>query len=55
MASEARRGRNRPTGAIDLLVCATAVRHGHTVLHVDHDFATVAGVGRRPAWGRPTA
>ncbi|WP_079087249.1 PIN domain-containing protein [Streptomyces scabiei] len=44
--------RNKPTqqgqrhaaGTIDLLVCATAVHHGHTVLHVDNDFATVAGV-----------
>jgi predicted nucleic acid-binding protein len=38
------RGRHRSAGPIDLLVCATAVHHGHTVLHVDNDFATVAGV-----------
>jgi predicted nucleic acid-binding protein len=37
-------GRHRAAGAIDLLVCATAVHHGHTVLHVDNDFVTVAGV-----------
>ncbi|MFF0015318.1 VapC toxin family PIN domain ribonuclease [Streptomyces sp. NPDC005374] len=37
-------GQHRAAGAIDLLVCATAVHHGHTVLHVDNDFATVAGV-----------
>lgn len=37
-------GRHRAAGAIDLLVCATAVHHGHTVLHVDNDFATVAEV-----------
>ncbi|MCJ1677453.1 hypothetical protein MTF65_08910 [Streptomyces sp. APSN-46.1] len=38
------RGQHRAAGAIDLLVCATAVHHGHTVLHVDNDFATVAAV-----------
>ncbi|GGR89188.1 hypothetical protein GCM10010269_30360 [Streptomyces humidus] len=37
-------GQHRAAGAIDLLVCATAVHHGHTVLHVDNDFVTVAGV-----------
>ncbi len=37
-------GQHRAAGAIGLLVCATAVHHGHTVLHVDTDFATVAGV-----------
>ncbi len=36
--------RHRAAGAIDLLVWATAVHHGHTVLHVDNDFATVAAV-----------
>lgn len=35
---------HRSAGAIDLLVCATAVHHGHTVLHVDNDFTTVAAV-----------
>jgi predicted amidohydrolase len=35
---------HRAAGPIDLLVCATAVHHGHTVLHVDNDFVTVAGV-----------
>ncbi|MGV9555109.1 PIN domain-containing protein [Streptomyces sp. NPDC003522] len=39
-----RRGRHRAAGAVDLLVCATAVRHGHTVLHGDNDFATVSAV-----------
>jgi len=37
-------GQHRAAGAIDLVVCATAVHHGHTVLHVDNDFATVSGV-----------
>lgn len=37
-------GQHRAAGAIDLLVCAAAVHHGHTVLHVDNDFATVAAV-----------
>ncbi|MFI6403121.1 PIN domain nuclease [Streptomyces sp. NPDC050548] len=37
-------GRHRAAGVIDLVVCATAVHHGHTVLHVDNDFATVSGV-----------
>lgn len=35
---------HRSAGLIDLLVCATAVHHGLTVLHVDNDFATIAGV-----------
>ncbi|MFJ8659069.1 VapC toxin family PIN domain ribonuclease [Streptomyces sp. NPDC093795] len=38
------RGQRRPAGAIDLLVRATVVHHGHTVLHGDNDFATVAAV-----------
>jgi predicted nucleic acid-binding protein len=37
-------GQRRGPGPIDLLVCATAVHHGLTVLHVDSDFATVADV-----------
>ncbi|MET9519051.1 PIN domain nuclease [Streptomyces sp. NPDC002994] len=38
------RGQHGAAGVIDLLVCATAVHHGHTVLHVDNDFVTVAAV-----------
>ncbi|PGH50500.1 PIN domain-containing protein [Streptomyces sp. Ru87] len=38
------RAQHRAAGAIDLLVCATAVHHGHTVLHVDNGFATVSAV-----------
>lgn len=37
-------GQHRGPGPIDLLICATAVHHGLTILHVDDDFATVAGV-----------
>ncbi|MEU5094977.1 PIN domain-containing protein [Streptomyces sp. NPDC020996] len=37
-------GQHRAAGPIDLLVCATAVHHGHTVLHVDDDFVAVADV-----------
>ncbi|MGW0705174.1 PIN domain-containing protein [Streptomyces sp. NPDC002643] len=37
-------GQHRAAGAIDLLVCATALHHDHTVLHVDNDFAAVAAV-----------
>lgn len=37
-------GQHRSAGAVDLLVCATAVHHGLTVLHVDNDFVTVASV-----------
>lgn len=40
----AQQGQHGAAGAIDLLVCATAVHLGHTVLHVDNDFAAVAGV-----------
>jgi predicted nucleic acid-binding protein len=38
------RGLHRSAGPIDLLVCATAVHHDLTVLHVDNDFRTVASV-----------
>jgi predicted nucleic acid-binding protein len=38
------KGQHRGPGPIDLLVCAAAVHHGLTVLHVDGDFATVADV-----------
>ncbi|MFE5616575.1 PIN domain nuclease [Streptomyces sp. NPDC056470] len=38
------RGQHRSAGVIDLLVCATAVHHDLTVLHVDDDFATVGRV-----------
>ena len=38
------KGQNRSAGALDPLVCATAVHHGLIVLHVDNDFATVAAV-----------
>ncbi|WCD86178.1 Ribonuclease VapC21 [Streptomyces xanthophaeus] len=38
------KGRHRAAGPPDLLVCATAVHHGLTVLHRDDDFATVARV-----------
>lgn len=38
------RGQHRGPGVVDLLVCATAVHHGLTVLHVDGDFAAVARV-----------
>lgn len=38
------RGQHRSAGALDLLVCATAVHHDLTVLHVDNDFRAVAAV-----------
>jgi predicted nucleic acid-binding protein len=38
------KSQHRSGGALDLLVCATAVHHDLTVLHVDDDFVTVAGV-----------
>jgi predicted nucleic acid-binding protein len=38
------KGQHRAAGPIDLLVCATAVHHDLTVLHVDNDYATVAAV-----------
>lgn len=37
-------GQHRSAGPLDLLLCAAAVHHGHTVLHVDHDFVAVAAV-----------
>jgi predicted nucleic acid-binding protein len=38
------KGQHRGPGPIDLLICATAVHYGLTVLHVDSDFAAVADV-----------
>lgn len=38
------KGQHRAAGPLDLLVCATAVHHGLTVLHLDNDFATVSAV-----------
>src|SRR6266568_1191850 len=32
------RGQHRAAGVIDLVLCATAVHHGLTVLHTDNDF-----------------
>ncbi len=40
------RGRHRAAGVVDLILCGTAVAHGLTVLHRDHDFATVSRVMR---------
>ncbi|MFF9483768.1 hypothetical protein [Streptomyces sp. NPDC014676] len=39
-----RRGRHRSAGAIGLLVYATAVHHGPTVLPADNGFGTAAAV-----------
>ncbi|MFI6417832.1 PIN domain-containing protein [Streptomyces sp. NPDC050842] len=38
------KGQHRAAGVVDLLICATAVHYGLTVLHRDDDFATVARV-----------
>ncbi|ALO08552.1 hypothetical protein AQF52_2958 [Streptomyces venezuelae] len=38
------KGQHRAAGVVDLLLCATAVHHGLTILHRDNDFATVARV-----------
>jgi len=37
-------GQHRSAGPLDLLLCATAVHHAHTVLHADNDFVTAAAV-----------
>ena len=38
------KSQHRGPGPIELLVAATAVHHGLTVLHVDNDFVTIASV-----------
>ncbi|WP_030685232.1 PIN domain nuclease [Streptomyces globisporus] len=38
------KGQHRAAGVVDLLICATAVHHGLTILHRDDDFAAVARV-----------
>ncbi|MFF5448504.1 PIN domain nuclease [Streptomyces sp. NPDC012888] len=38
------KGQHRAAAVVDLLLCATAVHHGLTILHRDNDFATVARV-----------
>jgi predicted nucleic acid-binding protein len=40
-------GRHRAAGPVDLLIAATAVYHGLTVLHYDSDFELIADVDRR--------
>ncbi|MGN2636878.1 PIN domain-containing protein [Nocardia takedensis] len=37
-------GQHRGPGPLDLVLCATAVHHGLTVLHADNDFTTVSRV-----------
>ncbi|ACU76238.1 conserved hypothetical protein [Catenulispora acidiphila DSM 44928] len=44
LKSQHRKSQHRGPGPIDLLVAATAVHHGLTVLHVDNDFVTIAFV-----------
>lgn len=49
-----RRGFHRPLSMGDLVIAATAERHGHTVLHYDGDFDKIASVtGQRTAWVAP--
>ncbi|MFE1753100.1 PIN domain-containing protein [Streptomyces anandii] len=38
------KGQHRSAGPVDLLLCATAVHHDLTVLHLDDDFRAVARV-----------
>ncbi|MEY9997244.1 putative nucleic acid-binding protein [Streptomyces sp. V4I8] len=38
------KGQHRSAGAMDLILCATAVHHGLHVLHRDNDFHAVARV-----------
>ncbi|GAA3373453.1 PIN domain nuclease [Streptomyces sannanensis] len=38
------KGQHRGPGPVDLVLCATAVHHGLTVLHADNDFTTVSRV-----------
>lgn len=48
-ASLARSGQLRAVGPIDLLIAATAVTHGLTVLHYDRDFEILATADTRLA------
>ncbi|MHB8294785.1 MAG: PIN domain-containing protein [Acidimicrobiales bacterium] len=48
-ASLARAGQLRAVGPIDLLIAATAVAHGLTVLHYDRDFEILATADARLA------
>ncbi len=48
------RGMHRSAGAVDLLVAATAIVQGLTILHYDRDFEQVAKVsGQRAEWVAP--
>jgi predicted nucleic acid-binding protein len=50
----ASRGAHRGVPLPDLLVAATAARHGVTVLHYDHDFDVIAEVtGQKTEWVVP--
>jgi predicted nucleic acid-binding protein len=45
------KGEHRSAGPVDLVVAATAELHGLTLLHHDHDFATIAAVtGQAVRW-----
>ncbi|WP_306364719.1 PIN domain nuclease [Nocardia sp. CC227C] len=43
-----RSGNDRAISLADLLIAATAERHGHTVLHYDGDFDIIATITRQP-------
>ncbi len=48
------RGHHRAVSPVDLIVAATAAEYGATVVHYDHDFDLVAGVGGpRCEWVAP--
>lgn len=50
----AQRGHHRAASVADLLIAATAERHGATVLHYDADYDTIAAVtGQRVEWVAP--
>jgi predicted nucleic acid-binding protein len=38
------KSQHRGPGPVDLVLCATAVHHGLTILHADDDFATVSEI-----------
>jgi predicted nucleic acid-binding protein len=45
---------HQSAGPVDLVVAATAELHGLTLLHHDHDFATIAAVtGQSVRWYGP--
>jgi len=54
MLAQTGAGHQRSVRLVDLIVAAVAERHGHPVVHVDHDYDRIAGLtGQAVRWVAP--